>query len=278
MAPRILIVDRNEAFAMMLEQMLVTDGGYDVQVAHNGSDALALLHGADFDLTILDIDLESEGGRGNMDYQDLIQSVRQVRPMMRLMLIPLMGEELPPEAGKLDIQGTLAKPFFADDLLPGIKDALARRVIPPGPWPLARRASAVPEESVPVGDSIPGVQAVLSDLARETAADTVLLLSTNSDSVGVLAHASTLDAEQVGMLSNLILAAVQAAQATARFLGQPDVPFEHNMFEGGGQRLYAMALPPDLLLVVATPVATPLGTIRHNLRRASRTLGDLALT
>jgi CheY-like chemotaxis protein len=51
--------------------MLEADGGYEVQVAPSGSDALALLGRTDFDLTIVDMDLDAE----DMGYHDLIVSV-----------------------------------------------------------------------------------------------------------------------------------------------------------------------------------------------------------
>ena len=47
------------------------------------------------------------------------------------------------------------------------------------------------------------------------------------------------------------------------------------MFESDRSRLYIMTLPGDLALVIVTPINTPLGTIRHNLRRASRHLARL---
>jgi predicted regulator of Ras-like GTPase activity (Roadblock/LC7/MglB family) len=77
-------------------------------------------------------------------------------------------------------------------------------------------------------------------------------------------------------LADLSMDTIRAAQAAARFLGQPDRPFEHNMFESDSLRLYAMSLPGELLLTVVTPTSTPLGTIRHNLRRAARELSRLA--
>ncbi len=114
---RILVVDRNEAFATMLEQLLETNGHYEVEVAHAGSDALTLLRQSQFDLTIVDMDLD----RKDIGYRDLILSMRQLDPTMRLMVIPILGQDLPPETRQLDIQGALSKPFFADDLLPNVE-------------------------------------------------------------------------------------------------------------------------------------------------------------
>ena len=128
MAPRILVVDRNEAFATMLKEMLEDDGDYDVSVARRGSDALSLLHDESFALTIIDMDLDPD----DLDYRDLIPRLREVRPAMRLMLIPLAGKSLPAEIQRSDIQGILSKPFFADDLLPSIENALTRFTHPPG--------------------------------------------------------------------------------------------------------------------------------------------------
>ena len=279
MPARILVVDRNEAFATMLQDMLVAEGGYHVEVSHAGSTALRRLRESDFDLTIVDVDLDP----GDMGYQDVIHRVRQARPTMRLMLIPLMGEQLSAQARQFDIQGTLSKPFFADDLLPNIQDALSKKVSPPSTPPPPPAPREAPAQEAPVristgGAPAPDVQAVLSDLARETMADAVLLLSVAKGKEGIAAEASTLGDERTLALAQQSIATVRAAQEAAHLLGLPDVPFEHNMFEGDALRLYAMALAEETLLVLVTPISTPLGTIRHNLRRASRDLGALALT
>ncbi len=272
MAKRILVVDPNEAFATMLQDMLVVEGGYHVEVTYAGSEALARLRRADFDLTIVDVDLDP----ADMGYQALIRQIRESQPTMRLMLIPLMGEDLPAQARTLDIQGTLSKPFFADDLLPGIEEALAKEVSESAPEPAPAPEPTPASISVAKADS--DVERVLSDLARETLADAVLLLSATSDETGILAQVSTLSDAQTRGLAEHSIAIVQVAQEAARLLGQPNAPFEHNMFEGDSLRLYVLALAEDVLVAVVTPVSTPLGTIRHNLRRASRHLADRALT
>jgi CheY-like chemotaxis protein len=263
---KILVVDPNEAFAAMLQEMLEMDGGYEVAVAHQGSAALALLEDDAYDLTIVDMDLDP----ADMGYRDLIVNVRRAQPGMRLVLIPLMGEELPPEAHQLDIQGALSKPFFVDDLLPGIRDALSRQV---RPGPPQRQAQAAPPE--PPADLAGQVQEVLTDLVRETQADAVWLISIDQGDK-VIAHISILNQERAQRLAELSIAATRAAQAVAHFLGQPDEPFEHNMFENDVSRLYVLALPGSLALVIVTPINTPLGTVRHNLRRAGRHLNRLA--
>ncbi len=267
MATRILVVDRDEAFATMLQHMLETEGGYKVEVTRTGSHALILLQQSKFDLTIIDTDLDPK----DLGYRDLILSVRQLEPAMRLMLIPLMGEELPPGIDQLDIQAVLSKPFFADDLLPNIESALAKQVASPLPAP-----AKSPATSRPVQEAAPGPQALLAELAREINADAIVLLSTSPPGKRLVAHVSHWDRSRLETLADLSIATVQAAQATARFLGQPDEPFEHNMFENASSRLYIMAVAGGDLLIAVTSVNTPLGTIRHNLRRTARSLLEIA--
>lgn len=125
---------------------------------------------------------------------------------------------------------------------------------------------------------MPDLHALLSELAREISADAVLLLSRFPENGPILAHASTWDAARLETLADLSLATLQAAQAMARFLGQPDESFEHHMFEGGSLRLYMMAIADGDLVVAVTSVNTPLGTIRHNLRRTARNLTQMSGT
>ena len=264
MAPRILVIDRNEAFATMLKEMLEMDGGYEVSVAQRGSDALALLRDENFALTIVDMDLDPD----DLGYRDLIPRIRKAQPSMRLMLIPLLGETLSTEVDQLHIQGTLAKPFFADDLLPGIEDALSKEVSVAAPPPAAA--------PLPDPTSSAEIDEILRELAREIYADSVLLISASEGDEHLIAHSSSLDEADLVMLANLSIATVRAAQATAHFLGEPDRPFEHNMFETNALRLYAISVPENILLAVITPTSTPLGTVRHNLRRSARELASLA--
>ncbi len=320
MASKILVVDGNEAFATMLRDMLERDGGYDVMVAPSGSDAMVFVERQEFDLVIVDMELDPH----DMDYGQLVQNARSERPDLRLMLIPLMGRGLPPETNEWDIQGTLSKPFFADDLLPSIHDALSKQVSfqaaarpainqPPTPADVERTPADVERtpadvertpadvertpadvertpadveqtpadvEQTPadVEQTASDIRAVLLDLERETRADDVLLLAGSDGGEGVVAHTGAHDVQDLESLSSLVTMTLQAAQAVARSLGQPDVPFEHNMFESGTQRLYVMTLPGDLVLGVVTPISTNLGSVRHNLRRAARELAALALT
>jgi CheY-like chemotaxis protein len=287
MPARILVVDRNQAFAIMLKEMLEKDAGYQAEVANKGSEALALLRRAGFDLTIIDMDLDST----DMGYRDLILRVRELHPTMRLILIPLMGEGLPAEALQLDIQGALSKPFFADDLLRSIKETLAARVypkplsfstppssaLPSSALPSAALPSAAPPSAAkPAPRAASELQATLRELARETNAEAVLLIALTRGERKIVASASSLDGARLRRLADLSIDAIQAAQAAAPLLDQPNRPFEHNMFESDSVRLYALALPEDLLLIVAGPASTPLGTIRHNLRRAARDVTRLA--
>jgi len=279
MAPKILVVDSNEAFATMLKGILETEGGYSVDVAHSERKALGLLPAADYALTIVDMGLDP-GGDG---YLDLVHKVRQGWPTMRLVLIPLMGEDLPPEARRLDIQGTLTKPFFVDDLLPNIQEALTKKVRPvspppsltpapispppPSEPPSARQTAPLPAQKPASGSGSP-----LAGLVRETGADVALLISTVAGQEGLVSYVGTVGKSGAEEFARLIVAAVRAAQAAGRFLGQPDAPFEHSMFESGSVRLYALALPGERLLAIVTPVSTPLGMVRQNLRRTGRDL------
>jgi CheY-like chemotaxis protein len=292
MAPRILLADSDEAFGAMLKEMLEAEAGYSVVVARSAREALDRLRGSVYALTIVDMGLAPGGDT----YLDLIRQVRQDWPSMRLVIIPLMGEDVPPEARRLDIQGTLTKPVFADDLLPSLQEALAKQVSAPTPPPVPVVATpvapvpVVPSETASVAPPAPVVrsetasvapQAVLATLARETGAEPVLLISTASgreglvSSVGLPSGRARPTAEA---LITSIVAAIRAAQAVGPLLGQPDIPFEHNMFESGSLRLYVMTLPGEQLLAVVTPIGAPLGMIRQNLRRACRDLAGQSLT
>jgi CheY-like chemotaxis protein/predicted regulator of Ras-like GTPase activity (Roadblock/LC7/MglB family) len=286
MGANILVVDRNEAFATMLREMLENEGGYQVQTVRGGSEALAYLWKNDCDLTIIDMDLDPS----DLSYKELVPRIRQIRSAMRLMLIPLQGENLPADARRFEIQGTLSKPFFADDLLPKIRRALATGdrpsptvpVTPPRP-PASVRAAPVQDTAVraPIvkgTETPPGIQQLLFDLAVETQAVAVLLVTYSQSATKVRGQVGTLSDAQVKTLARLSVTTVQAARSAARLLGQADAPFEHNMFESDALRLYIMALSATALLIVVTPGSTPLGTIRYGVRRAARDLAAATLT
>jgi CheY-like chemotaxis protein len=121
----ILVVDSNEGFATLLKESLEQDGGYRVALTTNADDALRTLSSFPFDLAIVDLGLKGPDGL------TLAKELRQQKADLRLMLIPMQGEELPPEATDLDIQGVLPKPFFLPELPERIADALTKTVTAP---------------------------------------------------------------------------------------------------------------------------------------------------
>ncbi len=155
MATNILIVDGDEAFATILKEGLETDKTYKATIATSGEEALQAVVEKPFDMAIVDMGLSDIGGT------TLVKAIREAKPNMRVMLIPLFGEELDSEAAALDIQGVLTKPFFMGDLPEKIQVALSRPVrgvMPPPPSqapvreaaPPARRPRPFREEARPV--------------------------------------------------------------------------------------------------------------------------------
>ena len=119
-AQSILIVDGNEGFATLLQQSLEQDGEYHAVLTTNADDALRALSSTSFDLAIVDLGLE------NPDGITLARTMRQQKADLRLMLIPIEGDTLPPGAADLNAQGILPKPFFLPELPDRIADALAK--------------------------------------------------------------------------------------------------------------------------------------------------------
>jgi len=138
----------------------------------------------------------------------------------------------------------------------------------PAPRPAPRPAGVEPASRV---------QDLLLDLARETRADLVALLSLQGRG-RVVAQVGNPGKEAAEALAGLSLTALQSAQRLARLLGQPDQPFEHNMFESQSFRLYILSLPGNLGLLLAAPLGAPLGAVRTNLRRIGRELAAIPLT
>ncbi len=120
---RIMVVDPNMAFATLLSEELKREG-YDVDMCTSGADALVAARRHPIHLAVLDMALAGP------DALTLARRLRDVDANMRLMLIPLMGESLSPEAAALSVQGVLPKPFFLPELPGLIQAALAAPLSP----------------------------------------------------------------------------------------------------------------------------------------------------
>lgn len=110
MAYSILVVDSDQAFATILKEGLEETGEYQVTLTYAGADALEAVVERPFDMVIVDMGLSDVGP------VRLVKAIREAKPSMRLMLIPLIGQEIPRELQDLEIQGVLPKPFFVGDL------------------------------------------------------------------------------------------------------------------------------------------------------------------
>jgi len=136
---RILIIDSSGAFATMLKEGVESSGPYEAIVVTKGTDALDVLMQNHIDLAIVDMGLE------DIDGPTLVQSLRQSKPNLRIMLIPLFGQELAEEEQALEVQGILPKPFFMGDL-----PDLLHRALTSSFGELAEEASESPVEAPPL--------------------------------------------------------------------------------------------------------------------------------
>jgi len=280
----VLIIDSNVAFATMLREGLEQNGEYHAITTTSGQEALQALAAAEFDLVILDLGLTAPDGA------TFARMLRQKYPGLRLMLIPLMGEEFPPELGDLDIQGVLPKPFFFPELPGRIADALTRPVgkqTGAAEAPVAASAGAKAVEPGPAPEQ-PGVTTVLeriseSRMSKVTQAMNTLAQEINAEAViltwqgGLIAHTGRLSAEGATELAQIVAESWRNSARVAQILGQEQLRFEQSV-EGGEHLFYSLAVAEDIILSAALRVSVPLGMIRHRAKATADKLRTLVGT
>lgn len=117
---RVLLAEDDEAIRSTLQSLLELKG-YQVQIAENTAETLALLGEQDFDLLISDYLMPGGGGR------EIIKSLRdrETRPRI-IMITGLADEELFRELTQSGVDRCLSKPFRLAVLLETIEDILGR--------------------------------------------------------------------------------------------------------------------------------------------------------
>ncbi len=277
---QVLVVDPNEAFATLLVEELERQG-YGVMMANTYADAADAIEVTSFDLALLDMGLEEPGAL------TLAESLREAQPEVRLMLIPLMGEQLPQEAqANFSIQGVLPKPFFLPELPERVEAALQA--------PLEKGAAVVAEEpeveeavvAAPqtveevtatseisakvVAQHRAAIERVMQDLAQDISAD-VVLLSVHDHLVAWIG--SLVEAEAEAMAQAVIQSWTTSSEV-GRILGHEQVRFEQSI-SGGDYVLYALSINSTAILTVAIRGTTALGLLRHQARGAANEIAHI---
>jgi CheY-like chemotaxis protein len=179
----ILVVDSDHAFATILKEGLETTGEYKVTLAHAGSDALESVVEHPFDIVIVDM------GLPDVNPIRLMKAIREAKPSMRLMVIPLFGQQITDELQDLKIQGILPKPFFVGDLPNTVGQALGGELhaSSTSPEPEQEVAESARPSAVPVREPPPAPPAAQEPLEDE---ETVTPSAIESSPPKTLAYSS----------------------------------------------------------------------------------------
>jgi DNA-binding response OmpR family regulator len=301
--PNILVVDSDEGFGFMLKEGLQNTGQYTSICVHTGSDALEAVVEQNFDLVIIDM------GLSDMSPATLVQAIHDAKSETRIMMIPLMGQDLPDNVRQLNINGVLPKPFFVGDLPDLVDEAMGRsrqRMPTPAPIPIkdlpevaeispattpstsegyietspdetaapAMAMTTVSQETVRfLRANETEVLRLLGDLNREVRAEAILLVA----GVDLIAQSGILSRDQCQDLALLVAQSTQAAAHAANFLGERAGRFTQSLHEGAEYRLYTLTLSEGILLSLALSTNVPLGMIRHQCRQIAEQLSKFII-
>jgi DNA-binding NtrC family response regulator len=109
---KILVVDDEAPIREMIKKGLSQMGGYSVEVAQNGKEAIEKLEKDIFDLVLTDIKMPE------MDGLELLKNIKGTRPEMMVILMTAYGSiETAVEAMRIGANDYITKPINFDDLL-----------------------------------------------------------------------------------------------------------------------------------------------------------------
>ena len=256
----------------MLQESLEQGGEYSASVTTSGDEALQELSTSEFNLVIIDMGLTDPDGA------TIARMLRQQRANLRLMLIPLVGEELPPELADLDVQGVLPKPFFLPELPGRIADALARPMVGTPdtaegvePDTASGRLAVSSAEKIDVPpEYIPEIVQEMTVLSQEINAEAVILTCERK----LIAHTGRLSAEEAGELAQAVAESWHTSARVAQILGQEQLRFEQSV-DGGEHMFYSLAIAEGIILSAALRASVPLGIIRHRAKETAEALRTL---
>ena len=302
----VLVVDPNEAFATLLSEELKRQG-YNVSLCGSGEEALQFARGNLPDLSLLDMALEDPGAIA------LAKQLREIEAEMRVMLIPLMGEDLSPEATSISVQGVLPKPFFLPELPDRVEAALNAQVedITEEPTPKASPVESETEEepapapqlepaSVAELENLEMEDVVLEDVEEVSAAEEEgfsydafeanrseiervmggLAQEIGADAVlltfggGMLTWVGGLARPEAESVARAVIHGWRTSAEVARVLGREQVRFEQSI-AGSDYMLYALSVEQNALMAVVVRGTAPLGLLRHRARGAAEMIAQL---
>lgn len=270
MPTRVLIIDPNESFATLLKEALEADREYQTVAVISGQAALDALAADAFDLAILDLGLD------NPEPSALMRAMRDRRPDLALIVIPVDGDIVPQDIVSFDIKGVLTKPFFLPELPARVAEALGRPLPAPTPMPTAPTSPpdtrirsapvrAVPRIKLPKDD--PRVSAALQSMANTVSADAVLILDGNS----LAARAGSLSPADADALTQTLLDA-RSASAQAWGASHEQVRFSQSVADSGECLIYSLNFAEGIVLTVVVRPDSSLRVVREQARKTAREL------
>ena len=286
----ILVVDPNMAFSTLLTEELRRQE-YEVAAAFDYDEALEVGQAQNFELALVDMGLAEPGGL------ELAQRLRAARPELRLMFIPLMGEELATEVRQaLSIQGILPKPFFLPELPERIEAALQAplEVVMTAAEPEVKELETL-EPAVPAAASVAAdlgkpeggtgpisarmvnqhraeIQRLMRGLVYDVGGELVLL---NLGS-RLMLWEGDLGADDAEQMARVVVQSWTTSTEVGRILGREQVHFEQSL-SGGDYVLYALSVAGAAILAVAIRGTASLGLLRHRTRSTAKEIATSCL-
>ena len=250
----VLIVDPNHDFSQILQENLQQAGTYVVTTASSGAEAAGITGEGTFHLAILDTMLQ------DVAPQDLLDSLREIDPYLRVAFIPPFGEELDGALAELDIQGILNKPFIASRLDSQIQTFLQQEVL-----------TAPPSRADSLRERMDEIRPLLDGLDREASSQITALIC-DRELVFYIAR------PPYGDLDTLVPLIEDSSEVSARlagFLGEEKDHLCLTSYVGERLSLYALTFADGLVVVTVPGENVPPGVVHLGIKRVVEEISEL---